>query len=78
VVERLINEDGVGYIKMDYNTDTLEGTSQNADSLRQGLLEHNRAVLGWLDGLLDRCPDLVIENCGSAGGRILSLSWRRA
>jgi alpha-galactosidase len=70
IVARLINEYGVGYIKMDYNTDTLEGTSQNADSLGQGLLEHNRAVLSWLDGLLDRYPELVIENCGSGGGRM--------
>lgn len=70
VVERLVKEYGIGYIKMDYNTDTLEGTSQNADSLGQGLLEHNRAVLSWLDGLLDRYPDLVIENCGSGGGRM--------
>ena len=70
VVERLIKEYGVGYIKMDYNTDTLEGTAQNADSLGQGLLEHNRAVLSWLDGLLDRYPELVIENCGSGGGRM--------
>lgn len=70
VIERLVNEYGVGYIKMDYNTDTLEGTSQNADSLGQGLLEHNRAVLSWLDGLLDRYPKLVIENCGSGGGRM--------
>jgi alpha-galactosidase len=70
VVERLVTESGVGYIKMDYNTDTLEGTSQNADSIGQGLLEHNRAVLSWLDGLLDRYPKLVIENCGSGGGRM--------
>ena len=70
VVERLVTEYGVGYIKMDYNTDTLEGTSQNSDSLGQGLLEHNRAVLSWLDGLLDRYPELVIENCGSGGGRM--------
>lgn len=70
VVERLVNEYGVGYIKMDYNTDTLEGTEQHADSLGQGLLEHNRAVLGWLDGLLKRYPKLAIENCGSGGGRM--------
>jgi alpha-galactosidase len=70
VVERLVKEYGVGYIKMDYNTDTLEGTIQNAESAGQGLMEHNRAVLRWLDGLLDRYPSLVIENCGSGGGRM--------
>ncbi|HEV2174797.1 MAG TPA: alpha-galactosidase [Nitrospira sp.] len=70
VIERLVKEYGVGYIKMDYNTDTLEGTSQHADSFGQGLLEHNRAVLNWLDALCNRYPDLTIENCGSGGGRM--------
>lgn len=70
VIERLVMEYGVGYIKMDYNTDALEGTSENADSPGQGMLEHNRAVLDWLDGLLDRYPELMIENCGSGGGRM--------
>ena len=32
VVERLVKECGIGCIKMDYNTDTLEGTTQNDDS----------------------------------------------
>jgi len=34
------------------------------------LLEHNRAHLAWLDGILGRYPDLTIENCGSGGGRM--------
>src|ERR1700758_3904538 len=70
VIARLVNEYGVGYIKMDYNVDSLQGTEVNADSFGQGLLEHNRAHLAWLDDLLNRYPDLVIENCGSGGGRM--------
>ncbi|MFF2145676.1 hypothetical protein [Kitasatospora sp. NPDC058190] len=35
-----------------------------------GLLVHNRAQLDWLDGILDRHPDLVIENCASGGMRM--------
>lgn len=70
VMARLVNEYGVGYIKMDYNVDTLQGTEINADSFGQGLLEHNRAHLSWLDAILNRYPDLVIENCGSGGGRM--------
>jgi alpha-galactosidase len=69
VMARLVNEYGVGYIKMDYNADTLQGTETNADSFGQGLLDHNRAHLAWLEGILNRYPDLVIENCGSGGGR---------
>jgi alpha-galactosidase len=70
VIARLVNEYGVGYIKMDYNVDSLQGTEINADSFGQGLLEHNRAHLAWLDEILNRYPDLVIENCGSGGGRM--------
>ena len=70
VMARLVNDYGAGYIKMDYNVDSLQGTEQNADSFGQGLLEHNRAHLGWLESLLNRYPDLVIENCGSGGGRM--------
>jgi alpha-galactosidase len=70
VMARLVNDYGVGYIKMDYNVDSLQGTELNADSFGQGLLEHNRAHLAWLEGLLNRYPDLVIENCGSGGGRM--------
>lgn len=70
VIARLVNDYGVGYIKMDYNVDSLQGTELNADSFGQGLLEHNRAHLAWLENLLNRYPDLVIENCGSGGGRM--------
>jgi alpha-galactosidase len=34
-----------------------------------GLLGHNRAHLDWLDRLLDRHPDLILENCASGGMR---------
>jgi len=70
VISRLVNDYGVGYIKMDYNVDSLQGTELNADSFGQGLLEHNRAHLDWLESILNRYPDLVIENCGSGGGRM--------
>ena len=70
VIARLVGEYGVGYIKMDYNVDSLQGTELNADSFGQGLLEHNRAHLAWLERILNRYPELTIENCGSGGGRM--------
>ena len=70
VIDRLVGEYGVGYIKMDYNVDGLEGTEYLAESPGQGLLEHNRAHLSWLNEVLSRYPDLTIENCGSGGGRM--------
>jgi alpha-galactosidase len=69
-IDRLIRDYGVGYMKFDYNADTLQGTDQNADSAGQGLLENNRAHLAWLEGIFNRHPSLVIENCGSGGGRM--------
>ena len=70
VIDRLVHDFAVGYVKMDYNVDSLQGTDLNADSPGQGLLEHNRALLAWLEGLLRRYPTLIIENCGSGGGRM--------
>lgn len=70
VVDRLVGTYGLAYIKMDYNVDSLQGTDAHADSVGQGLLEHCRAYLAWIDQLLDRYPDLVLENCGSGGGRM--------
>nr|MCR5234351.1 alpha-galactosidase [Lachnospiraceae bacterium] len=70
VIERVVNEYGVGYIKMDYNIEPGIGTEINADSPGQGLLEHERAYLGWLDGVFGKYPELVIENCSSGGLRI--------
>ena len=70
VVERIVGEFGVGYLKMDYNVDGLEGTESHADSFGQGLLENNRSLMSWYEGLLNRYPDLTIENCGSGGGRM--------
>ena len=70
VITRLVSDYGVGYIKMDYNVDSLQGTEINADSFGQGLLEHNRAHLAWLEDIVKKYPDLIIENCGSGGGRM--------
>ena len=70
VIDRVVNEYGVGYIKMDYNIEPGIGTEINADSVGQGLLEHERAYLKWLDSVFEKYPDLVIENCSSGGLRM--------
>ena len=70
VIDRLVNEYGVGYIKMDYNIEPGIGTELNADSAGDGLLGHNRAYLKWLDGIFVKYPNLVIENCSSGGLRM--------
>ncbi len=70
VIDRVVNEYGVGYIKMDYNIEPGIGTELGAESVGQGMLEHEKAYLAWLDDVFARYPDLVIENCSSGGLRI--------
>lgn len=70
VIERLVDQYHVGYIKMDYNINIGIGTEVNADSFGDGLLQHNRAYLKWLDAVFARYPGLVIEHCSSGGLRM--------
>ena len=70
VIDRVVNEYGVGYIKMDYNIDGGIGTEVNADSFGDGLLQSNRAYLAWITEIQDRYPDLILECCASGGMRM--------
>jgi alpha-galactosidase len=70
VVDRLVNDYGVGYIKMDYNINAGVGTDFDADSAGDGLCEHNRAYTAWLESVFMHYPELVIENCSSGGMRM--------
>ncbi|WP_329415686.1 alpha-galactosidase [Streptomyces sp. NBC_00704] len=70
VVDRIVGEWGVGYLKLDYNINIGPGTENGAESAGAGLLGHHRAHLDWLASLLDRHPGLVLENCGSGGLRM--------
>ena len=56
VVDKLVRDYGVGYIKTDYNIEPGIGTELYADSVGDGMLEHERAYLSWLDGLFRRQP----------------------
>jgi alpha-galactosidase len=68
-VDRLVGEMGVGFFKLDYNVTPGAGTDYDTPSVGHGLLEHNRALLTWLESVLDRHPTLVLENCGSGALR---------
>ncbi|MCU1444442.1 alpha-galactosidase [Cryobacterium sp.] len=70
VVDRLVNDFGVRYFKLDYNINPGPGTDRGAASPGDGLLQHNRAHLAWLESVLDRHPDLVLENCASGAMRM--------
>ncbi|HEY6676164.1 MAG TPA: glycoside hydrolase family 36 protein [Terrimicrobium sp.] len=70
IIERLLREFGIGYIKMDYNINAGPGTDRACDSPGDGLLEHNRAYLDWIKSVFERHPQLIIENCSSGGLRM--------
>lgn len=70
VIDRLINDFGVGYFKLDYNSRAYIGTDADADSPGQGMLTHNRAVVKWYKDMLDNHPGLVLEACASGGNRL--------
>ena len=70
VVDRLIGDYGIGYLKIDYNIQCGRGTETGGNSFGDGLLRHNRAYLAWLSSLFERHPSLVVENCASGGLRM--------
>jgi alpha-galactosidase len=65
----MINEIGAGFFKFDYNIAPGAGLDLDADSVGDGLLQLNRAVVAWVRSVLDRYPDLIIEGCSGGGGR---------
>lgn len=70
VIDRVVGEYGVGYIKNDYNVDCGIGTEVDSDSFGDGLLQHGRAYLSWLQEVKGKYPQLILENCGSGGMRM--------
>jgi alpha-galactosidase len=69
VIHRIVTEYGLGYLKFDYNVNAGVGTDFGSSSAGSGLIAHNRAYLAWIDRLLERYPNIVIEACASGGGR---------
>ncbi|WP_223692300.1 glycoside hydrolase family 36 protein [Leifsonia poae] len=70
VVDRLVADYGLGYLKFDYNINGGVGSDLGTSSAGDALLEHHRGFLRWIRGLFERHPGLVIENCSSGGARI--------
>ena len=76
VFRTLVEDYGVDYFKIDYNQCTGSGTEIASDSLGDGLLEHNRAYIAFLEELTRRYPSLMIESCASGGQRLDPLTLR--
>ena len=62
---------------MDYNIEAGAGTEITADSFGDGLLQHQRTYLEWLDRIFEKYPDLVIEHCSSGALRMSYAYMRR-
>ena len=76
VFRTLVEDYGVDYFKIDYNQCTGSGTEIASDSLGDGLLEHNRAYIAFLEELTRRYPSLMIESCASGGQRLDPVTLR--
>lgn len=65
----LLQEAGIGYLKVDYN-DSIGLGCDGAESLGEGLRQHLAGVQRFFRSLREAMPDLVIENCSSGGHRL--------
>ena len=70
VVDRLVREFDVSYLKLDYNIEPGSGTDVAGLSPGIGLLEHTRALRDWLVAVQQRHPGLLLENCASGAMRM--------
>lgn len=68
-VIRLLRENGIGYLKVDYN-DTIGIGCDGAESPGAGLYDHLQGVRRFFRRLREELPHLVIENCSSGGHRL--------
>ena len=70
IIDRLVRDYGIEWLKIDYNIDIGErfdppGTGRPGDALYRHLVNY----YAWLDEVRSAYPGLVIENCSSGGTR---------
>lgn len=70
VIDRVVDDYGFGYVKLDYNINPGPGSTASTATAGAGLLAHSRAMLDWLSGVVARHPELIIMNCASGGMRM--------
>jgi alpha-galactosidase len=69
VFDGLIEDHGVRYFKLDYNTTPGVGYEADGLSLGQALRESGEGYLAFVDGLRRRHPDVTFECCSSGAMR---------
>lgn len=65
----MLNNNGFGYIKVDYNDNVGVGVD-GAYSLGEGLRGHVAGVLEFFESIKRGVPDIVLEVCASGGMRL--------
>ena len=65
----LLRDNGLGYLKVDYN-ETIGFGVDGAESPGEGLRQHLEGMQKFFRKMREDIPDLVIENCSSGGHRL--------
>lgn len=60
---------GVRFIKNDHNNAEHLGTTLYGECAAEGLEKNEQAFLAFIDGIRQRYPDLILENCASGAMR---------
>ena len=71
LMDKVIEDSNISYIKWDMNRSITEAFSHGLDKDKQGELYH-RYILGVYDlyeRLIDKYPEILFESCASGGGR---------
>lgn len=68
-VIKFLKDNGFGYIKVDYNANLGVGCD-GAESLGEGLRQHEEKVCEFFKRIKKEIPDIIIENCASGGHRL--------
>lgn len=76
VIDRIMDEYKIDYLKMDYNIEGKTGTDYNADNTVAEMEEHCKCVLKWIEDVGNKYPDLIIETCSSGGNRLDNSTMR--
>lgn len=74
MVDRLMRDYALDYIKIDYNTEARSGSDFGGENSVASMQEHSALVAAWLEEIGLRYPELIIETCASGGNRMDNLT----
>jgi len=71
-ISNFLKKEGVDYYRQDFNFDPMPYWEANDKPGRTGISEirHIEGLYAYWDSLLERFPNLIIDNCASGGRRI--------